>query len=79
MNTLIIKKTPKLPSLPEQFLPAIEQLVESLGIPRNALASAEDIEHAWNNLPRELREIPEELRDELIARMCVAVSTGLFD
>jgi hypothetical protein len=60
MNTLIIKKTPKLPSLPEQFLPAIEQLVESLGIPRNALASAEDIEHAWNNLPRELREIPED-------------------
>jgi len=30
-------------------------------------------------LPRELKEIPTELRDELIARMCVAVSSGLFD
>lgn len=28
---------------------------------------------------RELREIPPELRGELMARMCVAVSTGLFD
>ncbi|WMT46192.1 MAG: hypothetical protein RE468_09785 [Acidithiobacillus caldus] len=30
-------------------------------------------------MPRELREIPPTLRGELIARMCVAVSTGLFD
>ena len=44
-----------------------------------ALASAEEIEYAWRDLPRELREIPETLRGELIARMCVAVSTGLFD
>jgi len=43
------------------------------------LASDEEIRYAWRDLPRELREIPIPLRDELIARMCVAVSTGLFD
>lgn len=79
MNELIVKNTPTLPSLPAAVLPAIEQLVQTLGIPRNALASAEEIEYAWRDLPRELREIPEALRGELIARMCVAVSTGLFD
>lgn len=79
MNELVVKNTPTLPSLPAAVLPAIEQLVQTLGIPRNVLASAEEIEYAWRDLPRELREIPEELRGELIARMCVAVSTGLFD
>jgi len=79
MNELIVKNTPTLPSLPAAVLPAIEQLVQTLGIPRNALASAEEIEYAWRDLPRELREIPVALRGELIARMCVAVSTGLFD
>lgn len=79
MNDIIVKKEPTLPALPTTVLPAIEQLVATLGIPRNALASAEEIEYAWRDLPRELREIPENLRGELIARMCVAVSTGLFD
>ncbi len=79
MNEIIVKSTPDLPSLPAAVLPAIEQLVQTLGIPRSALASAEEIEYAWRDLPRELREIPEVLRGELIARMCVAVSTGLFD
>lgn len=79
MNKIISKKEPSLPALPTTVLPAIEQLVSSLGIPRNALASAEEIQYAWRDLPRELREIPETLRGELIARMCVAVSTGLFD
>lgn len=79
MNELIVREAPLLPALPTTVLPAIEQLVSALGIPRNALASAEEIEYAWRDLPRELREIPEHLRGELIARMCVAVSTGLFD
>jgi len=50
-----------------------------LGIPREVLASDEEIQYAWRDLPRELREIPPALRGELVARMCVAVSTGLFD
>lgn len=43
------------------------------------LASDEEIQYAWRDLPRELKDIPPPLRGELIARMCVAVSTGLFD
>ncbi len=73
------KEEPNLPALPTTMLPAITALTESLGIPRKMLASDEEIQYAWRGLPRELKEIPSELRDELIARMCVAVSTGLFD
>jgi hypothetical protein len=79
MNEIVVREAPTLPALPTAVLPAIEQLVVALGIPRTALASTEEIEYAWRDLPRELREIPEHLRGELIARMCVAVSTGLFD
>ena len=68
-----------LPELPNQTLPAIEELTKALGIPRNVLASDVEIQYAWRDLPREIKGIPLEKRDELIARMCVAVSTGLFD
>jgi len=70
---------PKLPALPDKTLPAIGELTKALGIPREVLASDEEIEYAWRDLPRELKNIPIERRNELIARMCVAVSTGLFD
>ncbi|WP_302141537.1 hypothetical protein [Halomonas alkalicola] len=79
MTDVVIKSDVNLPGLPEAVLPAINQLAASLGIPREVLASEEDIAYAWRDLPRELREIPPELRGELIARMCVAVSAGLFD
>ncbi len=83
MNEIIVRKESLLPALPTTVLPAIEQaieqLVSSLGIPRDVLASAEEIQYAWLNLPRELRDIPDNLRGELIARTCVAVSAGLFD
>lgn len=79
MNDLIVKEDVNLPALPTTVLPAITELTQALGIPREALASDEEIQYAWRDLPRELKEIPEPLRDELIARMCVAVSTGLFD
>jgi hypothetical protein len=68
-----------LPALPDQMLPAITSLTTALGIPREVLAPDEEIAYAWRDLPRELRAIPPELRGELIARMCVAVSAGLFD
>lgn len=78
-TTLPTATEPKLPALPDMVLPAIAQLTASLGIPREALASDEEIAYAWRDLPRELKQIPVALRGELIARMCVAVSTGLFD
>jgi hypothetical protein len=70
---------PVLPALPATILPALAALTASLGIPRNVLASDEEIAYAWRDLPREIREIPSDLRDALIAHMCVAVSAGLFD
>lgn len=79
MSEIVIKENVQLPSLPSTVLPALTELTASLGIPRNVLASDEEIEYAWRDLPRELREIPSDLRGELVARMCVAVSTGLFD
>lgn len=79
MNNIVIKEEVNLPALPYTVLPAIAELTAALGIPREVLASHEEIEYAWRDLPRELREIPRELRGELIARMCVAVSAGLFD
>lgn len=79
MNDIIVKEDVNLPALPNTVLPAIAELTAALGIPREVLASQEEIEYAWRDLPRELREIPADLRGELIARMCVAVSTGLFD
>jgi hypothetical protein len=69
----------QLPELPQAVLPAINQLTEILGIPRDVLASDEEIAYAWKDLPRELRNIPASIRGELLARMCIAVSTGLFD
>jgi hypothetical protein len=79
MSDLVVKEELQLPSLPTTVLPGLMELTTSLGIPRNVLASSEEIEYAWKDLPRELRLIPNDLRGELIARMCVAVSTGLFD
>ncbi len=70
---------PTLPQTPSTVLPALSELTTALGIPRDILASDEEIEYAWQGLPRELKEIPSEHRGELIARMCVAVSVGLFD
>jgi hypothetical protein len=74
-----LPEEPKLPTLPQQRLPALVQLTKALGIPRDVLAPDAEIAYAWRDLPRELAAIPAELRGELIARMCVAVSTGLFD
>jgi hypothetical protein len=74
-----IPKEPQLPALPDQMRSALAELTTALGIPREVLAPDVEIAYAWRDLPRELAAIPSSLRGELIARMCVAVSTGLFD
>ena len=75
----VVSQALELPALPQQMLPAIAQLTQALGIPREVLAPDDEIAYAWRDLPRELAAIPPALRGELVARMCVAVSTGLFD
>lgn len=68
-------------SLPEvrTAIPHIHSIVKSLNLPPEVLADEEKIIYAWNNLPRQLMKVPVDLRDELLARMCVAISVGLFD
>lgn len=78
-DLMIVPGEPQLPALPQQMLPALAQLTTALGIPREVLAPDTEIAYAWRDLPREIAAIPSELRGELVARMCVAVSTGLFD
>lgn len=69
----------KLPAIIGNTMPALDQLTSALGVPRDILASAGEIETAWNNLPGVLKKIPPTLRTEGMARMCVAVAAGLFD
>lgn len=69
----------KLPAIIANTMPALDQLTTALGMPRDILASAGEIETAWNNLPGVLKKIPRALRTEGMARMCVAVASGLFD
>jgi hypothetical protein len=61
------------------ILPHVNGLISSFNLPRSVIASDEEISYAWGELPREIRRIPPELRNELIFRMCVATSVGLFD
>lgn len=68
-----------LPAVIPNTSPVLRDLTDALGIPRDLLASEEEIESAWNGLPRILNRISPELRTEGIARMCVAVASGLFD
>jgi hypothetical protein len=57
----------------------LKQLTAALGVPRDVVASDEQIDHAWSQLPRLIKRIPPALRDERIVKMCVAVASGLFD
>src|SRR5688572_13737206 len=68
-----------LPVLHEESLPMLTALASVLGVPRDALASDDQVRGAWAGLPRVLAKIPPELRTEQHVRMCVAVAAGLFD
>lgn len=68
-----------LPAVTKQTAPALQMLVEALGIPRNIIASDDEIQSAWTSLPRVLRKIPRNLISPALAKMCVAVASGLFD
>jgi hypothetical protein len=68
-----------LPAVIGNTLPVLDQLTDALGVPRDILASGQEIETAWNNLPGVMNKIPPALRAEGLARMCVAVAAGLFD
>lgn len=67
------------PDTLESTLSHINQLIDSFNVPRDILASEDEIEYAWSNLPRQIKKIPVALRGELIIKMCISSSVGLFD
>ena len=68
-----------LPAVIESTAPALLALTNALGVPRDILASDDEIWTAWENLPRVLKKSRPQLRTGEVARMCVAVTVGLFD
>ncbi len=69
----------QLPAIIDRTTLALTTLTQELRIPRNVLASNEEIKFAWANLPHVLEKIPPSLRTEDLAKMLVAVASGLFD
>ena len=69
----------KLPAVVGNTLPVLDKLTKALGVPRDIVASNNEIETAWNNLPGVMTKNPPALRTEELARMCIAVAVGLFD
>lgn len=57
----------------------VNNVVASLGIPRELLPPDDDIRMALFNLPRELNLLPTRLRNKFVAKAVVASSVGLFD
>lgn len=78
-NNIVSHSKISLPVLSQDGLSSISNLTELLGVPRKVLASDDEILHAWKDLPRELNKIPAVERNELVARMCIAIQSGLFD
>jgi hypothetical protein len=68
-----------LPAVIDSTLPALAALTNALGVPREILASDEEIASAWSGLPRVLKKIPPQRRTQELAKMCIAVTVGLFD
>ena len=78
-NQLVSVNSVNLPNTLDATLPQINNIMKAFNLPRDILASDDEISYAWRELPREIMRIPPELRDGLIVRMCVATSVGLFD
>lgn len=68
-----------LPDLPNSSKTQLDELLQILRLPRSVIASETEVSAAWRELPFVLTQIPNEGRNELIARMLIATSVGLFD
>jgi hypothetical protein len=79
MAPTALQKTIALPLVSVATDEFVTSLTVALGVPREILASSEEIGIAWVQLPVLLNKIPANLRGPLLARMCVAVSVGLTD
>jgi hypothetical protein len=79
MSSIVVANKVNLPAINGFSGPMLSALTEALGIDRSVLASDQQIATAWGNLPALLDQVPPDLRDEGLMRMCVAVASGLFD
>jgi hypothetical protein len=57
----------------------VMDLMQLVGLPRELLPAKEKIETVLQQLPSLLSNIREDLRDEKLAKMCIAIGVGLFD
>jgi len=62
-KSLVPARTVNLPAATDITTPLVDDLIAALGLPREILASNEDIETAWQQLPGLLNKIPPKLRD----------------
>jgi hypothetical protein len=79
MTQTALVKPVALPLVTAATADFVNSLTTALGLPRDILASDEEIGIAWQQLPLLLNKIPAQLRGPLLARMCVAISVGLID
>ena len=75
----IIVKPVELPQVSDFTAPMLDALTKALGVNRNVMASDKQIQKAYELLPDLLTDIPAELRNGGMMRICVAVASGLFD
>ncbi len=68
-----------LPAIISYTTPALQELTDALGVKRDVVASDNEINAAWGNLPSVMQKIPPALCGKGMARMCIAVASGLFD
>ena len=69
----------RLPQLRDLTGNMLSELTTTLGVDRNVVASDDEIEQVWSQLPRLIQRIPQGLRDETIIKACIAIASGLFD
>ena len=68
-----------LPTIASENDTFLDEVTRNLGVPREIIASDKEISKVWEELPEELSLIPREYLNPTLARMCIAVRTGLFD
>lgn len=75
----ISNQTIQLPAIVDSTVSTLSNISKVIGVPRSVFPSDEEIQQAWSALPRHLMHLPNDQRNENIARLCVATANGLFD
>lgn len=78
-NDIVVVDKILLPEITKQAEQVLDTLTKALKVNREILPSGKQIEYALANLSELLLRIPPELRDEVLAKMCIAVTFGFFD